>query len=186
MGLSQVLHVHESRDGRDGNGITTVSILDQEGLRLEPLFYFAYGSNMDLNQVIARGLQTVSHQPGRLDGYCLAFNKLNTRVEGAAHANVVQRGGGVVEGVLFKLSSPDAIAQMDPYEGVPTRYRRVIVDVESKGELLSAWTYIAQPAYVREGLLPTRDYLAKLLAGRSFLSESYWRELSRQPSIEDG
>ena len=62
----------------------------------------------------------------------------------------------------------------------------MIVDVESKGESLSAWTYIAQPAYVREGLLPTRDYLAKLLAGRSFLSESYWMELSRQPSIEDG
>ena len=153
---------------------------------MEPLFYFAYGSNMDLNQVDARGLQTVLHQPGRLDGYCLAFNKLNTRVEGAAHANVVQRGGGVVEGVLFKLSSLDAIAQMDPYEGVPTRYRRVIVDVESKGALLSAWTYIAQPAYVREGLLPTRDYLAKLLAGRPFLSESYWMELSRQPCIEDG
>ena len=152
---------------------------------MEPLFYFAYGSNMDLNQVDARCLQTVSHQPGRLDGYCLAFNKLNTRVEGAAHANIVKRGGGVVEGVLFELSSPDAITQMDPYEGVPTRYRRVIVDVESEGESLSAWTYIAQPAFAREGLLPTRDYLARLLAGRPFLSESYWTKLSRQPCVED-
>ena len=153
---------------------------------MEPLFYFAYGSNMDLNQVEARGLQTVSHQPGRLDGYGLAFNKLNTRVEGAAHANIVQRSGDVVEGVLFELSNPQSIAQMDSYEGVPTRYRRVIVDVESKGELTRAWTYIAQPAFVREGLLPTRDYLARLLAGRPFLSESYWMELSRQPCVEDG
>jgi len=153
---------------------------------LEPLFYFAYGSNMDLEQVGARGLQTVSHQPGRLDGYCLAFNKLNTRVEGAAHANIVKRGGDVVEGVVFELSGSGAIAQMDPYEGVPTRYRRVIVDVESDGESLSAWTYIAQPAFVREGLLPTRDYLARLLAGRPFLSESYWTKLSHQPCVEDG
>ena len=141
---------------------------------------------MDLCQVDARGFQTVSHQPGRLEGYSLAFNKLNSRVEGAAHANIVQRGDEVVEGVLFELSKSEAIAQMDPYEGVPTRYRRVIVDVESKGQSLSAWTYIAQPAYVREGLLPTRDYLARLLAGRPFLSEPYWTELSRQPCIEDG
>ena len=153
---------------------------------MESLFYFAYGSNMDLDQVDARGLQTVSHQPGRLDGYCLAFNKLNTRVEGAAHANIMKRGGEVVEGVLFELRTSEAIVQMDPYEGAPTRYRRVIVDVESKRDSLSAWTYIAQPAYVREGLLPTRDYLARLLAGRPFLSESYWMQLSRQPCVEDG
>ena len=141
---------------------------------------------MDLDQVDARGLQTVSHQPGRLDGYCLAFNKLNTRVESAGHANIVKRSGDVVEGVVFELSGSGAIAQMDPYEGAPTRYRRVIVDVESKGGSLSAWTYIAQPAYVREGLLPTRDYLARLLAGRPFLSESYWMKLSCQPCVEDG
>ena len=98
----------------------------------------------------------------------------------------MQRSGDVVKGVLFELSNPQSIAQMDSYEGVPTRYRRVIVDVESKGELTRAWTYIAQPAFVREGLLPTRDYLARLLAGRPFLSESYWMELSRQPCVEDG
>ncbi len=98
----------------------------------------------------------------------------------------MKRSGDAVEGVVFELSGSGAIAQMDSYEGVPTRYRRVIVDVESEGESLSAWTYIAQPAFVREGLLPTRGYLARLLAGRPFLSESYWTKLSHQPCVEDG
>ena len=57
----------------------------------------------------------------------------------------------MVEGVVFELSCSGRLLKWIPTRAL-ARYRRVIVDVESEGESLSAWTYIAQPAFVREGL----------------------------------
>ena len=60
---------------------------------------------MDLDQVDARAFKRSLISQVDFDGYRLAFNKLNTRVESAGHANIVKRSGDVVEGVVFELSS---------------------------------------------------------------------------------
>jgi len=140
---------------------------------------------MDLNQVHERGLEVVTATPGRLSGYMLRFNKINTRVPGAAHANIVRENLGVVEGVLLELPDEAAIERMDPFEGVPERYRRTRVMVECSERTCEAWTYIGQPAFLGEGLRPTRDYLQRLLKGQTFLSPSYWQWLASHPVIDE-
>ena len=45
--------------------------------------------------------------------------------------------------------------------------------------------YIANPAFREEGLLPSEDYLAHLLAGRELLSEAYWSALAALPFHPD-
>ena len=60
-------------------------------------WYFAYGSNMNLERVAARIGETRRVLAGSLEGYALRFNKAS-RVPGIAHANVVpapgERGAG--------------------------------------------------------------------------------------------
>ena len=141
---------------------------------------------MDLNQVHERGLEVVTATRGCLSGFVLRFNKINTRFPGAGHANIVRQNAGLVEGVLLELPDAVAIERMDPFEGVPDRYRRTRVMVECSERTREAWTYIGQPAWLGEGLRPTRDYLQRLLNGQAFLSPSYWQWLASHPVIDEG
>jgi hypothetical protein len=48
-----------------------------------------------------------------------------------------------------------------------------------------AWTYIANPDHVAEGLQPTRWYMAHLLAGRQHLSADYYARLAAVVCLAD-
>ena len=111
-------------------------------------FYFAYGSNMDIDWVQKRGMAFVGRCAGRLTGYRLVFNKRAKGQQGVAHANIERLGAGVVEGVLYTLIAPEAITQMDPYEGYPVRYDRAIVSVETEAGPCAAWVYEANPQFI--------------------------------------
>ena len=141
---------------------------------------------MDLEQVRARGLEFVSASSGRLLNFALKFNKVNTLVTGGGHANIEIEDDALVEGVLFLLKDERAIEIMDPFEGVPLRYRRISVLVQCEGGPHNAWTYIAQPQFVSERLQPTRTYLQRLLNGRPFLSQDYWHWLAQHSVIDEG
>ncbi|MCB1692113.1 MAG: gamma-glutamylcyclotransferase [Pseudomonadales bacterium] len=148
-------------------------------------FYFAYGSNMNPARVIARRMQFDEHFGGELDGYTLRFNKRSVAYPGAASANIVEAAGSVVEGVLYRLSAPEQIETMDPYEGYPVRYSRVLRAVRTSSGDVDAWVYIANPEFIEEGLKPLEWYLAHLLAGKPHLSEGYFRRLEATPCIPD-
>ena len=145
-------------------------------------WYFAYGSNMNPARVSARGLRYETLCSGLLSDYRLTFDKQSRDHEGSGHANVTDAPSGRVEGVLYRLCSPDEIARMDPFENVPINYRRARVRVATGDgharEEVEAWTYIANPAVLRAGLRPERAYLAHLLAGRPYLSDQYYAWLS--------
>ncbi len=148
--------------------------------------YFAYGSNMDVRQLSQRlersSANSLRGLRVRLPNYELLFNKLGE--DGSGKANIAKRDGAIVEGALFEVTA-DELEKLDRYEGTPTDYRRVQLQVQLRGifwsKLTIVTTYIANESKLRTGLKPTCAYLNKLLAGRRFLSISYYKKLRGVP-----
>ena len=148
-------------------------------------FYFAYGSNMNACRVQERQMSFEEALAGILEGYRLEFNKLSIKYPGAGAANVVPDRGEKTEGVIYRLTEPGQIEMMDPFEGYPQHYRREVLSIDTKLGKVSAWVYIANPAYVAEGLRPARWYLDHLLAGGKYLSGAYFDALSQIACLPD-
>ena len=147
-------------------------------------FYFAYGSNMDVERVQQRGMAFVGRISGRLAGYRLVFNKRAKGHRGIAHANIELSAAGQVEGVLYALAAPESILQMDPYEGYPIRYSRTILSIETETCVAAAWVYEANAQFIETDCKPTQSYLNHLLAGAEFLSATYLADLMATPVAE--
>ncbi|MYD42953.1 MAG: gamma-glutamylcyclotransferase [Gammaproteobacteria bacterium] len=140
---------------------------------LKPLYYFAYGSNMNPARVAERKLP-IEGEPlaGELANFKLSFNKISRYREGAASANIEACDQAVVKGVLYRLTASDVIESMDRFENSPEDYAREVVFVQLTGiaaddrvgSLVSAWTYIAKPHAIDNSLHPTREYMGHLLA----------------------
>jgi len=151
-----------------------------------PLWYFAYGSNMNPARLVddrlrPRGVTVQQRLPAVLPDWALAFNKPWAKFNGAGAANIVPKAGGRVYGTI-NLMLPAGLDILDEYEGVATgQYRRQPITVfGSDGHPVSTITYIAENVAAGE-LLPHRDYLAHLLAGRDLLPADYIAALERQP-----
>ena len=153
-------------------------------------WYFAYGSNMNLARLLdgrlaLKGVTMGARIGGRLDGWQRAFNKVarapNT---GAGVGNIVVAPGKVVHGTLNAL--PDAgFDVLDVWEGVAGGHyeRRTLPVVRADaGETVPAIAYVA--LMVGEGLKPTREYLAHLLAGRDLLPAEYGAWLEATPTLD--
>ncbi len=148
-------------------------------------YYFAYGSNMNPQRMATRGLSVVRALPGRLEGLQLVFTKRASDAPHRSYANVAYAPGNEVEGVLYELTNEQEIAKMDPFEGAPFRYSRDVFNVVTAEGTLPAWVYVANGAMLEMGLLPARWYLEHLLAGKAYLSEAYYHQLSLQPCLEE-
>ena len=136
---------------------------------------------MNSERVAERGLQASNARGARLKGYRLAFNKVSNTHPELAHANIMFAPSGEVEGVLYDLDSVDEILKMDPFERAPWNYGRDVVALETDQGEEWAWTYFANVAVLREGRLPPKDYVAHLLAGAEFLSDTYVEQLRAHP-----
>ncbi len=148
-------------------------------------YYFAYGSNMNPDRVKLRGMAVRSYMGGQLSDYRLVFNKRSTIFPGAASANIMVSSGSVVEGVIYELESHQTIESMDPFEGYPIRYSRHIVSIATRKGALNSWVYTANEDHIQEGLKPAKWYLDHLLAGKEFLSPSYYMDLARVDPLPD-
>ncbi|MGQ9801370.1 MAG: gamma-glutamylcyclotransferase family protein [Candidatus Saccharicenans sp.] len=146
--------------------------------------YFAYGSNMDPARMSAREVRFSQRVRAILRGYRLKFNKVEYRNPGEGYANIVQEEGGLVEGVLYDIPDSD-LSKLDGVEGYPAHYDRIAVSVQlDDGQEIEAVTYVAQPDSIRDGLKPTREYLSHLLAAKDVLSNSYYRKLQSQETLD--
>ena len=148
------------------------------------MHYFAYGSNMDIKRLRAREVSPQSRKRAALQAHELKFNKLVSSISLNGYANIVPRVGGIVEGVLCEITQSE-IEKLDEHEGcfgpsnLRNHYDRMIVRVRlGDGSETDAETYIAAGGRTRVGLKPSREYLNCCLAGKDFLSDSYYRWLS--------
>ena len=136
---------------------------------------------MNPERVRQRGLEFDSVIAGRVPGLGLRFNKQSKEHPDCGHANLVHAPAEVAEGVLYRLTSDDMIKRMDPFEKAPVNYSRECLAVQTEQGPIVSWVYFANPAVMRDGLVPSQDYLNHLLAGRPYLSNDYHARLMRWP-----
>lgn len=142
----------------------------------DPVYYFAYGSNMNPERMIERGAEFTLRQGHTLRGYSLSFNKISSKFPGSGSANIVPDETGIVEGILYRITV-GGLYKLDTFEGYPDNYGRIRLILELEGSQEMVKTYTAMPDKVREGLRPTESYLEHLLKARDDLSPGYYEFL---------
>jgi cation transport regulator ChaC len=129
-----------------------------------PLWYFAYGSNLDPGTFLGRrAMRPLETRAAVLEGFELRFD-LPVGPGERGVANVAPRPGDSVWGVAYLLSHSDA-GRLDRTEGVHLGgYARLAVEVRhGASERFSAFTYHSGRGVA--GRKPSRRYLGLILTG---------------------
>src|SRR3990167_5798070 len=161
----------------------------------ENIYYFAYGSNMDDEQMDRRRVNGVPYLQllgvwpetwgqeigpaiplGRaiLKNYQLNFDKKSGNPQ-YCYASLYQNLNALVEGVLYFLDKK-LIKVLDFCEGVHcNQYTRELVEVSIGNEVFLALVYIAHPDFLTKGGIPCKSYLQTILRGaeKFSLSDEY-------------
>ena len=126
-------------------------------------WYFAYGSNLWMDQMIERtdAIGHAEHRPriARLANHRLVFQHLGNA--GPAYANILCPGDGVL-GVVYRCTPAD-LARLDRYEGGYERQPIVVTD--RQGEALDAVAYIMRPELGANTGQPSAEYLNRIVTG---------------------
>ncbi|MBZ0159752.1 gamma-glutamylcyclotransferase family protein [Candidatus Methylomirabilis sp.] len=105
------------------------------------MLYFAYGSNMErvlLKRLCPKGKFVAA---AVLSDYALTFCG-NSPIWGGGTANILERPGRQVEGVVWEIGEAERKA-LDEYEGFPDLYLRQEVQVRThSGKIIAAFAYI--------------------------------------------
>ena len=110
--------------------------------------YFAYGSNLCVQQMARRCPDATDPRPATLVDHDWLINERGV-------ATVEPSAGSKVHGVLWSVSDHD-LATLDSAEGVPVRYRRDRLTVHTAEGPSPAWVYIdhrVEPGPPRPGYL---------------------------------
>ena len=125
---------------------------------MEENLYFAYGSNLDLEQMAQRCPDAEIVGPVRLENYELRFR-------GNGFATVTPKKGGVVYGLVWKIT-PNCEQSLDRYEGYPRHYTKETVTVkDAAGAEISVMVYIMAEPYCRQPALPSPYYYRVIQRG---------------------
>jgi len=136
-------------------------------------YYFAYGTNMDWDEMSLRcpGVEVVG--TARLEGHRIIIN-------GEGIATVVPEPGKVVWGILW-LISPACERSLDRYEGVDDRlYEKVVWTVRTSGGIdIEALLYVAPDRSV--GISYHPGYVEKIVRSAELAGfpELYVREIRK-------
>ena len=132
------------------------------GKNIEEQYYFAYGSNMNLDQMDFRCPDAEVVENARLDGYRLAFCG---RPAGGGVATILKEEGSHVNGVLWKITDR-CKKSLDRYEGYPYLYGKEVVEVQNgRGKCQSATVYVMNAPYKDCPARPSELYLKGILEG---------------------
>jgi gamma-glutamylcyclotransferase len=126
-------------------------------------WYFAYGSNLCMEQMISRTGAIGHAERGarivRLANHRLLFQQIDPT--GPAFANIKTPGEGVL-GVVYRCS-PAELERLDHFEA---GYRRKLITVSDRhGEVLVAVAYVMRPESTANSGQPHSDYLDRIVTG---------------------
>lgn len=131
---------------------------DTGGMTMEKPLYFAYGSNINLEQMAHRCPDAQIVGPVTLENYELRFR-------GSGFATVTPKKGSVVHGLLWKLT-PESERALDRYEGYPRHYTKEQVSVRTAdGAAVSVMAYIMAEPMCRQPALPSPYYYRAIQQG---------------------
>ncbi len=118
--------------------------------------YFAYGSNLHAPQMAKRCVDSKRVGRAVLVDHRLDFTRRSGDWAGGV-ADVVPTPGHEVWGLLYEISDSD-LCSLDRYEGYPTLYGRMQVEVQKDGEPVgNVLTYFVQEK--QPFVAPHPDYL---------------------------
>ena len=124
---------------------------------MENTLYFAYGSNINLDQMAYRCPDASVVGPVTLENYELLFRR-------GGFATIAPKEGEMVTGLLWSIT-PGCERSLDRYEGYPRFYdKRKVTVRDSEGRSLSVMAYIMDERF-REPILPTDSYYNGILEG---------------------
>ncbi len=138
--------------------------------------YFAYGSNLDADQMRERCPSSRGVERARLDDHRLGFTRFSQRWDGGV-ADLIPAPGATVWGVLYHLHVDD-LERLDRFEG---GYERIRVCVRTPGETHEAVSYSVRE---KQEHAPRDAYIGKMLHwGEHWeFPESYLDSLRRVPT----
>ncbi len=117
------------------------------------MYYFAYGSNLNREQMQERCPDSEPVAKAKLEGYRLCFNRV---------ADIVEDEGSLVWGAIYTVSPRD-IKNLDRYEGYPNFYDKLDVDVaDDQGKVYRAFVYVMTSKGCRE---PNDSYYRIIVEG---------------------
>lgn len=129
---------------------------------MEEKLYFAYGSNMNLEQMDYRCPKALAVENVRVEDYRLTFCG---RSPGNGVATILPEEGSHVEGVLWKIT-PECEKSLDHYEGYPRLYGKDTVHVKNaEGKLQDALVYTMNAPFRDSPARPSDFYLKGILEG---------------------
>ncbi|MCA9605570.1 MAG: gamma-glutamylcyclotransferase [Myxococcales bacterium] len=111
---------------------------------MKTILYFAYGSNLDADQMRRRCPTAALVGPARLTGRALAFAG-HSGSWGGGVATVVAKDDAAVPGLLWRLSRED-LAWLDRCEGYPWAYERKLWLVDTPEGRRRAFVYFKPDA----------------------------------------
>ncbi len=121
------------------------------------IFYFAYGSNMNLDTMKSRCGESnfVAFRGSDLSDYAFYFYE-------RGFANIKESPGQVVKGVFYKINE-DCLNSLDQAEGYPTLYQRRIVKINNNLGNFDSWVYIVENDMTTGN--PSNDYYNTVITG---------------------
>ena len=123
--------------------------------------YFAYGSNINLEQMERRCPAAKPIGPVVLDGYELRFRENHG---GYGVATIAPRKGGHVAGLLWELT-PACERALDRYEGYPCLYGKEALTVRDQGgQAYTVMAYVMKGRHL-EPAVPPNFYYNGILEG---------------------
>jgi gamma-glutamylcyclotransferase (GGCT)/AIG2-like uncharacterized protein YtfP len=143
------------------------------------IYFFAYGSLMDLDFVAKLGIQYKQSFSGILFGHEFKTNVQDESNPNFGYANIVSNKNSIVEGVLMEIDEMEFIL-LDSYECYPSLYSRSKIEIVSPktNKTYTAWVYKGNSNYVINQNLKLTDIQKKrLFNGFPFLSVEYQRKL---------
>lgn len=124
--------------------------------------YFAYGSNMNLDQMEFRCPEARVTGTVRLEDFRLAFCG---NASGCGVATILPEKGSHVDGVLWEITS-ECERNLDRYEGYPNLYDKEMVCVKDKaGMEMEVMVYTINSPYKERPSSPSRLYLNGIVEG---------------------
>ncbi len=143
--------------------------------------YFAYGSNMSVEQMKSRGcFDSRFVGIAKLDGYDLVFCGQSPNWEMKGTANLSRLKNGYVWGALFEASE-DCLKKLDVFEHVPKRRKREAVVVKDmNGTEHTAIVYILKTDL--EINQPSKAYFNRVIEGAKQigLPDDYINNIDKQ------
>lgn len=158
------------------------------------MLYFAYGSMMDLAEMLKRCPSAQFVEMARLPDHSLQFTRRSTK-RCCGVADAVPQLGKNVWGVVYKITEID-LRSLDRAEGFQSgrplaansyiREQRQVYRDGAEGDATVVWIYFAHPE--PNPPLPSAAYKGLLVDGAKnwHLPEDYQAELARIPVSDHG